>query len=304
MLVETGGLTEMFWRIVAAAVVAMASCAHAIAEEVEVAPNGPAPLSMRTEPASFHARFDGAYVGITGGYDFSTPGQQTAIGNLSPLLSSVDDIKGGKTGGIIGYNVTSGRLLLGFEGRAQYAFSDDSRSASYVVGLPLPLFLGSCYGCSSGSVTTSAFSLPGSVTYSDAVSHPFSGDFSFRAGIVFDQDWLIYGRAGVGAEQNKLVTKSDSTNSSTCVAPIITARPVTGGFIYNVTGCGSVVQGTLVTTTLTSVSPTVALAGGVERNFGPIFARVEGELLIHFPSFIANQAYYSPSVNVALGYRF
>ena len=54
---------------------------------------------------------------------------------------------------------------------------------------------------------------------------------------------------------------------------------------------------------MTKLAPIVTLASGVERNFGNFFARAGAELIVHFPAF-TSEAYYSPAVNVAVGYRF
>lgn len=248
----------------------------------------------------FKTRFTGAYIAGSGGYDFSTPDQSASY---PTPFTSFDAIRGGKIGGIFGYNATSDRLLLGFEVRAQYAFGADSNGYSYSNAYSLPLHIGSCWGCGPEAYQPGPTTLVSAGTYGERVSRPFSGDFSLRAGITFD-DWLIYGRAGAGAEYSKKVTTSDQTGSATCVSPIVASVPIAGGgYNYLITGCGSIQHGVVTAVTTTKLAPIVTLASGVERNFGDFFARAEAELIVHFPAF-TSQVYYSPAVNVAVGYRF
>lgn len=252
--------------------------------------------------------FDGAYVGVTTGYDFRGAEQSSANSPFS--LTYADRIEGGKIGGVLGYNLSSGVLVLGIEARAQYAFGDDNHAYSAFTGRPLPAWIGSCSGsCLQNGVSISSFSLPGQFSYSEVVKRPFSGDVSLRAGVAID-DWLIYGRTGLGIELSKTIQTSDSRGVTTCQSPVVTGvprGPVVPGFgsyDYYVTGCGAVVSGAATISTATAWSPTVTLAGGIEKNFGPMFARVEAELMLHFPALTATQVYYSPSINLALGYRF
>lgn len=250
----------------------------------------------------FKSRFDGAYVAVTSGYDFSTPGQ-TATG----YLTSVDALAGGKIGGTGGYNITSGRLLVGVEGRAQYGFAKTDGAYSYQIpGTSLPLYIGSCsFGCflTAPYQNTYPLSLSYGQNFNQTLSRPFSGDISMRAGMVFG-DLLIFGRAGIGAEYTKRVSVSDQSGTRTCNAPFVTPTPRFGGGIdYIVTSCGSVTSGPITTTIETRTTPTITLAGGFERNFGSVFVRAEAELLLHFPGDGAG-AYYSPAGNVAVGYRF
>jgi hypothetical protein len=171
--------------------------------------------NAQTAPASPKSRFSGAYTALTGGYDFSI--SQTEYQRLfTPYpLSAFDAIKGGKAGGLVGYNAVSGPILIGFEARAQYAFGEDSYSSFSKFAQSLPLFAGSCFGgCLPNGVSMGDFALLQEVNYSERVSRPFSGDLSLRAGAIFD-DWLIYGRAGVGAEYSKKVVVSDQSNNLT-----------------------------------------------------------------------------------------
>jgi hypothetical protein len=259
-----------------------------------IAPNPTGEVNAYAGSVPFKTRFAGAYAAGTGGYDFSTMDQ----GASYPIpFTSFDAIKGGKIGGVLGYNATSDRLLLGFETRAQYAFGADSNGYSYSYTYSLPFDIGSCWGCGPGAYRPGPTPLVSAETYSERVSRPFSGDLSLRAG-------LIFGRAGAGAEYSKKVTSSDQTGSATCVSPIVASVPIAGGgYNYQITGCGSIEHGVVTVVTTTKLAPMVTLASGIERNFGLFFARAEAELIVHFPAF-TSQAYYSPAVNLALGYRF
>jgi hypothetical protein len=284
--------------------VAIVWCAAAKAEgPLDVAGTAPNPIvreaSAYAGSVPFKTRFAGAYVAATGGYDFSTP-NQTAL--TTAPLTSFDAIKGGKIGGVVGYNATSERLLLGFEARSQYAFGADSNGYSYSHTNSLPFNIGFCFGCGPGAYQPGPTPLVQAETYSEQVSRPFSGDLSLRAGVIFD-DWLIYGRAGAGAEYSKKVTTSDQTGSATCVSPIVASVPIAGGYNYLITGCGSIQHGAITVVTTTKLAPIVTLASGIERNFGDFFARAEAELIVHFPA-LTSQVYYSPAVNIAVGYRF
>lgn len=247
-------------------------------------------------------RFGGAYVAVSGGYDFATPGQLSSYS-----LAPIDNIKGGKLGGTGGYNVTSGRLLVGIESRAQYQFGEAAGVLDYgSPGITLPYYFGYCYGCAAGTYQPGyPITLSYNQHYSEKISRPFSGDLSLRAGLVFE-DWLLYGRAGLGAEYNKRVTVNDQTGTKTCNNPTQTYVPSTrnpGAVDLTVTSCGSITSGTNITTTVTRITPIVSLAGGIERNFGAVFVRAEAELVLHYPG-AGESSYYSPAGNVAVGYRF
>jgi hypothetical protein len=253
--------------------------------------------------------FDGAYAGLTSGYEFQNNSSQ-ATGAFSPL-SSFERIQGERLGAIFGYNASSGPLLIGFEARAQYAFGRDGGSRNSTFGQSLPAWIGSCGpSCLPNSIVPSAFALTSQSTYSEVVERPFIGDISMRAGVVFD-DWLVYGRAGVGAEYSRMTSTSDNRGVVTCNVPVVTGIPRgsvgpggAGTYDYYVTGCGSTTSGASTATTTDRFTPTVTLAGGIEKNFGQMFARAEAELLVHFPALTATQVYYSPAVNLAVGYRF
>jgi hypothetical protein len=159
-------------------------CAPGKAEEPDVA------RTVTNPTVPFKMGFAGAYIAATGGYDLSAPGQTDQNANFNNPLTSFDTIRGGKIGGLIGYNATSDRLLLGFEARAQYAFGADANSSSYSYSNPLPVNLGTCFGCGPGAYQAGPTPLVQAETFTERISRPFSGDFSLRAGIIFD-DWLI-----------------------------------------------------------------------------------------------------------------
>lgn len=259
-------------------------------------------------PQSFGSRFAGAYAAVIGGYDFSTKGSQ--IGPTTGY-ASFPAIEGGKIGGAVGYNATSDRLLLGIEGRGQYSFAEHAGGYSFSTGsATLPSMPSSfcSFGCAAGSIQSSfPYRLRSATDYRETLSRPFSLDLSFRAGIIFDE-WLIFGRAGAGIEQTKLVSVSDQSGTATCLQPTITNVPATrfgiNGFDQVATACGGGIQSGTVTTTLTqSISPIMVVGAGVEKNFGNVFARLEAELTAHFPP-NGYQTYYSPAANFAVGYRF
>lgn len=51
-------------------------------------------------------------------------------------------------------------------------------------------------------------------------------------------------------------------------------------------------------------APLVSIGAGIERNFHDLFLRAEAELTGHSIPNSGFTFYYTPSVNMALGYRF
>jgi hypothetical protein len=274
---------------------------HAIAGDLE-APN-PSAYAPVAPPKP---GFQGWYVGLTGGYDFATAQPELSVllpGKLSP--ASFEGIAGGKIGGVAGYNAVTGQVLVGFEARASYAFAAaNAETTSSFGGSTIPIFLGFCIICDPSTFAGQNFALANVVAYSQKTTRPFAGDLSARVGVIFD-DWLFYGRAGAGAEYSKVVTKTDQTGTTTCIGAIVSVvqiTPIQQGLAA--TGCNSIGHGPITYTTQTQVSPTVTLASGIERNFGNVFVRAEGEMMLHFTTLSVNKIYYSPAVNFAVGHRF
>lgn len=261
-------------------------------------------------PVATKSPFDGAYVGIVGGYDFNVSDPYVydlPLGASFPIVPD-NSIRGGKIGGTIGYNLTSGPILAGFEARAFYNFGDASQSVTHrYPGTELP-YISSWSWCSSPCVydprmDPTSYAVSSTNTYTLKRSRPWQADFSVRTGLIFD-DWLVYARTGLGFEQTEAVTTNDNTASVTCNSPIVEhRRPNPNELAIAIVGCapGGTSHGAVSTTVTRSYNPTAILGAGFERNFGQWFARVEGEMMVHFAD---GYTYYSPSANMAIGYRF
>ncbi|WP_445219794.1 hypothetical protein ACKWRH_06500 [Bradyrhizobium sp. Pa8] len=256
-------------------------------------------------------KFAGVYAALTAGYDFSNG--QTQYADPPPYapwypsktpFTAPDAIRGGKAGGVVGYNAVANGILFGVEARGQYNFGDDKGGYTSVYSSALPRWIGSCWGCTSGYSIVGDTLLSQETKYTERVARPFSADLSFRGGLTFD-DWLVYGRVGAGVEYSKRTTVYDK--NSTCVNPVVTSVPNGGGLDSYLTSCGSIQnKGAITTTVIGGFNPIATVATGVERNFGAVFLRAEVELVVHIPnaSVPFGQIYYNPAANLAVGYRF
>lgn len=250
--------------------------------------------------ASFQSRFQGAYVALTGGYDGS--GDASSISPYAKLA-------GAKIGGLAGYNVTSGSLLVGAEARAQYSFAKSQQETSYSfngIGIPMTVQSLTCFGCAASFLDNYPIPAPSPLNLVSAnrtvveQTRPWQVDLSFRLGATFD-DWLVYGKFGGGIEQSTTVVTSDSSASRYCTPTYERQRPAFNTVQIVATGCSAVTAGDVTRTVTTTYNPIALVGAGVERNFGNVFARAEGELVVHL---YPNATYYSPAAHLAVGYRF
>jgi hypothetical protein len=272
---------------------------------------------LQTDSAApFKSRFSGAYVAVTGGYDFATKDagpvtNGSGFGSFAYPNVPLESLSGAKVGGVVGYNVVSGPILFGFEARGHINFARAEASvATTGFGTTLPFMISSmtCFGCDpvfldNYPLPTSygPISLQSQTTVTTVTKRPWMADGSARLGMIVG-DWLIYSRAGVGAEQTETKTTTDNSGSRLCNNPLfVRGRPAFNTVTVSAIGCGSITPGPVTTTTVSTVTPIVSLALGFERDVGPVFLRVEGEMINHF---YGGTIYYTPAANVAVGYRF
>ncbi|WGS21699.1 MULTISPECIES: hypothetical protein [unclassified Bradyrhizobium] len=263
----------------------------------------PAPIA--TPPR--RSQFAGAYAGASGGYDIASmgTGNQSNFG-LTPYAPG-GAVQGPSVGAFAGYNVVQGNLLVGAELRGRYSFAkaEDSVEPS-PSSTPLPVWIGSCWGCApGGGISTDRVTLFSAPRYSASYRRPYAADASFRVGFTAS-DWLFYGRAGAGIEKSESIYTADDSRSVYCYKPTIIQRPNSnGGIDYLAASCASQGNGPTTTSTLVNgYAPVVSIGAGVERNFNSLFVRAEAELTGHSTPGSGFTFYYTPSVSMALGYRF
>lgn len=247
------------------------------------------------------SRFEGAYAGLTAGYEIPmTAARSGWTYNVPP-----DSLSGPKIGAVAGYNVTNDRFLAGIELRGQYLNSKNSAADLYEYGSPaLPRLIGGCsMGCGLGSGT---MAWPGPINLNTSqlqrleIDRRWQADISVRGGVVV-QDWLVFAKAGLGAEETRTRYTMDQSGTKTCVNPTVTAEQDGQITNYFATGCGSILSGPVTVSTTWQLTPIAIFGLGVERNFGDYFARAEAEMTAHL---VSGAAYYTPAVNLTAGYRF
>jgi hypothetical protein len=274
-------------------------------------PHAAANASSPSTPPS-PKKFHGGYVVGLGGYDFGgdNPGSRAFVAPTLPTM------QGALVGGAVGWNFQSESLLFGLEGRAFYSMSKAERSDSFV-GSPIsfPYWSGWCQSFGNPFCTTNAsapqfpFGLPyrSAFALTNKLERTIAFDASVRFGGVVD-DVLIYARLGGGAETIKSTSTSDSTARLTCNNPVSVVVPTgpDSGNAY-VVSCGSITGGSVAVRTANTIQPYLTAGLGLERNFGKLFARIEGEVQTHFtPTSISalGSVYYTTQVTAGLGYRF
>lgn len=244
------------------------------------------------------SRFNGAYAGLTAGYEFAMTDARSYWAYDVPN----DSLRGPKFGAVAGYNVTGDQFLAGIELRGQYLNSKNSASSLSEYGTPgLPHYLGGCWDCGPRTLTWSGpIGLNSSMLQRLEIDRRWQADISIRGGVIV-QDWLVFAKAGLGAEEIRSVYTMDQSGSKTCVNPTVTAQQNGRMTDYFATGCGSIISGPVTVSTSWYLTPIAVFGLGVERNFGDYFARAEAEMTAHL---VSGGAYYTPSVNLTAGYRF
>lgn len=258
-------------------------------------PVRPAPvanaMAYSPTPVLPKSPFNGAYIGATGGWDVATAPIYD-LPNRSFVVPIPETVSGAKVGLLGGYNVTSDRMLIGFEGRWQHNFSVATTSSRYsTAAQPLPF------------VTYSPerqFTVSSTITDITRLSHPDQVDFSLRGGIIFG-DLLVFGKVGVGAESTKIIYTKDARQNVQCISPI--AHPFDQFGRSSVTGCAATANGTVTSSSQNSINPIAVFGGGIEYNYGDVFARIEAEMIAHFLGDYGTPG-YTPAANFTIGYRF
>jgi len=254
--------------------------------------------------------FSGGYVGMTLGYRIPTGRPElrdNSYGDGQHTFVLPEHMQGISAGAVFGYNFTSGGLLLGFEGRAQY---DTSKAYKSAIGpgfdrtMPAPLGGGTCYGCSPDWIDN--VPMETSVLLSSKSRNwqkykaPFSADASARVGAIWD-DTLFFARMGAGAEYLEYTGGTGITNV-TCTKPIIDRqRPAPNSYRDILIGCKRTQSSyTESISTWDSLDAYFVFGLGVERNFDRYFVRAEGEIRAH----LRPTLYYSPHFSATVGLRF
>ncbi|WP_157091812.1 hypothetical protein [Methylobacterium nodulans] len=272
-----------------------------------------APATVAPEPVN---GFAGPYAAFLAGYGFgpdAKPAPQPfgVPGTLSQNTSRLSALSDARVGAALGYNRTFGDLLIGAEGRVRAAFGQTTATVSSTApSRPLPfVFATSCCGPNAAVPTSFGnFALSQNVISSAVLNRIVSGDAAVRAGLIWD-DWLFYGRFGAGADVLRSVTTRDNRGTVTCVDPTVSVATTPGGArSSSVVGCGVVSTGQVIKLSDALVSPYAVVGLGIERNFGPVFARVEGNLYINLPPSLVAQTTsstsYTTEIMGAVGYRF
>jgi opacity protein-like surface antigen len=255
---------------------------------------------VRAQEISSASVFAGAYAAVTAGYDVAGSADS---GNVYSLL------KGAKVGGFAGYNATAGSLLVGLETRGQYSFARNSAESVYSApgfSIPTTLQYHQCFGCDQSFLDN--YPIPNysplALNYDSRTrilrSRPWQADLSLRAGFAV-HDWLLFGKVGVGAEQSTTVITNDSSGTKYCDPVLVRQRPQFNSVAIVAVGCNSITSGPIKVTTTNSYNPVALIGMGIERNFGRIFTRAEAELVAHL---YPNSTYYTPALNLSVGYRF
>ncbi|MGD9920905.1 MAG: hypothetical protein AB7V13_05595 [Pseudorhodoplanes sp.] len=242
-------------------------------------------------PDLHSSNFSGAYVFGYGGY--------------APSLNSIEygHLNLTTFGAGLGYNHVDGKFLIGIEARGANSFGRNVTQieASDVIS-PFPIVV------SPGT----AEPVVGYKRISDRkFSAGVGGDISMRFGLI-DDDWLFYGKIGAGLQD--MVLAYDWTDGPyVCINPA--RQPGSPEIII---GCGEIRDDSVKRHSAWSGIATYLVAGiGVERNYGQLFARLEGEVKSFGPTFayatggtintstqITLPSFISFSANAAVGYRF
>jgi opacity protein-like surface antigen len=242
---------------------------------------------------------DGAYVF---GYVGYTP-------RLSPQTSPFAG-RGPTFGGGLGYNFSSGPLVMGFEARGHWDdIAGPGTDSTFSFVQTLPLLAQTSFG--SGPFLPINFgdrTLGFQSRTLNRYERNVGGDLSWRTGIT-PLDWLmLYGRVGIGAQE---FTQSSLSLSSTANCRNSSSQVVVqpGGFSaqYFIVGCNPLeISSSATTMTQHGVAPYLLVGTGLEANFANFFLRVEGEFNLYvgqLPGSNSNTL-HALAASIAAGVRF
>jgi hypothetical protein len=250
------------------------------------APATPSPITTQevaAHPVSTLERtnpFQGLYAAIGGSYGFSSPRSAHVFSSNFVDFSDTLTAKGTAGRATLGYNATIGHFLFGTEIAGRFGNEAVSGERTALV------------------TPSSIFPTFGTEVTSYRIENNAGVHIAARAGFTFDQT-LVFMRAGVGASHVVETAVRDQRGLTFC-----TFTPSLGCTFG---------PGALVTASKTNWVPSALLGVGIEQNFGPFFARAEGEievLALHqttFPIAIAGasaEAYWFARVMASVGVRF
>jgi hypothetical protein len=124
---------------------------------------------------------------------------------------------------------------------------------------------------------------------------------------IVDSPFATKSGLGIQLFESTLTNTRDFTR---CNGPIVTRTAISPiSFSDSVTGCSSISTSHSVdVTTESSISPYITVGAGIERNFGRVFGRVEGEFIDYLGQFngktMQYQPFYETRFTAGAGYRF
>lgn len=263
--------------------------------------------------------FDGVYVGAFGG--FATAERQAGQPKVYGSTDSVVGPNGSITpvnftrrlssdafgGALAGYGASTGALYLGVEVRAQL---DDGRTAASgatqsTSTLPRLIQLLNGPAPFPPLPQVQPFDLTNYSVTRNTVEMLGGGDVSGRLGWIVDGNWMIFGRLGGGVSVIRETSRTSSA-STTCNTPVVRRQIPSALFVVDsVIGCTSTSSAAnTIKSSTNHLSPYLTFGLGVERNFGPYFARIEGEIQQHLGSARTSGVTYATAMSEPLFSHF
>ncbi|TXN23986.1 hypothetical protein [Methylobacterium sp. WL9] len=271
------------------------------------------PSASQSYASSAASPFDGPYAAVFGSRSFALESKSKFI-NYDPFFAATTDpifLTSSNVGGAVGYNRTFDNVLIGVEARMKGSFGQTTQTATnqfYNFPVSLPFLITCCGGVPPASYPD--FNLSSVTSTRSITSRLYGGDLAFRAGFVWD-NWLLYGRFGVGADSIQTTRITDNTGTVVCSNPILETGPAAFGSPGNqatsVVGCGARTAGQVTSKTINKLAPYATIGTGIEYSFGAYFVRAEGNIAVtYIPStaFSFRSTQLTPEVLTAVGYRF
>jgi hypothetical protein len=224
--------------------------------------------------------FDGYYAAIGGGYGVGSGRDAIISGPFTISSIPITSISGPNASVVAGRNIAIGWGIVGVEVDARWSRERGASAAS----------------------PTSSFLYLGAPLLSYSYNNDAGIHASIRVGATFD-DLLIFAKAGLGANRINESFTADERNVRQCFA---------GLSICGVLGT----QGSLNAVQTTSWLPSAVFGVGVEKNWGPVFARLNADLeaFNHATSFAAalgvsgsstaSQIMWTTRGTAMIGFRF